>query len=501
MSKNADSSRNVISNSIIYTACGLLQKCFSFFLLPLYTAYLSTNDYGVTSIANSFLATMAFVAAFSLYSAVSRFYVELKHDKEKLRRFYGTVLVFIFASCLTIGVILTIFRDSLTKYVFVGIDFYPVVLVCLVQLLFNCQHTLHTYILRSQQKAMKSSLLTLAYFFVTLGFNILFVVVCGMGALGVLLAGTISAAIYTVYFIADMCWHKEIRFCMDFSLLKGALKYSIPIMPHNLSTQIAQLVSNVLIGGTSALSNLGIYSVAAQFANIADTVQNYVDSAYGPWLYEKLHDQEQGYKNSIRQVVGLLIAVIGLFMLGIALFAQDYILLLVQKSYASAWRYVPWIVLVFAIKTMYYFYVEVLFYYKKASRMLFIATLTGSIVNVVLSAFMIPQWGVYGSIVADGVAMVIRVGIIVFISKRFDDVGLCFRDFVLNILVVAVFIFIGLSLSYFKYQDTFSLVNFVYKIGIVLLYIGVQGLVHRNVVKSFGKALLKKYAKDEGVKV
>lgn len=492
MSENTGSSRKVITNSIIYTACGLLQKCFSFFLLPLYTAYLSPNDYGVTNIANSFLSTMSFVAAFSLYSAVSRFYVELKHDKEKLRRFYGSVLIFVFVSCLIIGVLLTIFRDLLTTYVFVGIDYYPVVLVCLVQLVFSCQHTLHTYILRSQQKAMKCSLLTLAYFFVNLGLSISFVVVWKMGALGVLLAGALSAVIYTVYFIIDMCWHKEIRFCMDFSLLKDALKYSIPIMPHNLSTHIAHLVSNILIGGTSSLSNLGIYSVAAQFANIADTVQNYVDSAYGPWLYEKLHDQEQGYKNSIRQVAGLLIAVIGLFMLGIALFAQDYILLLVQKSYAFAWRYVPWIVLVYAIKTMYYFYVEVLFYYKKASRMLFIATFTGSVVNVFLSAFMIPQWGVYGSIVADGVAMVIRVGIIVFISKRFDDVGLRLRDFLLDIFIVGMFVFLGLAPSYVKYQETFNFVNLLYKIVVVVVYICVQGFIHRKTAGTLGKMLLNK---------
>jgi len=223
-----------------------------------------------------------------------------------------------------------------------------------------------------------------------------------------------------------------------------------------------------------------------------DTVQNYVDSAYGPWLYEKLHDQEQGYKKSIRQVVGMLIAVVGLFMLGIALFAQDYILLLVEDSYAAAWRYVPWIVLVFAIKTMYYFYVEVLFYYKKASQMLFTATLTGSIVNVLLSAFMIPAWGIYGSIAADGIAMVIRVGIIVFISKRFDDVGLCITDFLLNIAIVGVFIFAGLALSYLKYQDTFSVVNFLYKIAVVLVYIGVQGFIHRKIVGSFGKMLLSK---------
>ena len=492
MSKQTGSGRKLISNSIIYSVCGLLQKCFSFFLLPLYTAYLTTEDYGTTSIASSFVGTLVIIAAFSLYYAVSRFYVELKQDKEKLKRFYGSVLTFAFLSCLIIGIILTVFRGVLTQFIFAGIDYYPFILICLLQVLFNCQHTIHTYILQSQQRAMKSSILGLICFFVTIGLNILFVVVMKMGATGVQLASVITSLLYTIYFWIDMGRRNEITVCLDFPLLKEALKYSIPLMPHNLSTQIAQLVSRVLIGGAGALGDVGIYSIAAQFGNIADTLQSYVDSAYGPWLYEKLHAQEQGYKSTIKQAAGLLAAVIGFFMLGIALFAQDYILLFVDKSFASAWRYVPWIVLVFAVKTMYYFYVEVLFFHKKASKLLFTATLTGSIVNVIVSAILIPLWGVYGSIAADGIAMVLRVGIVVFISTRFENVGLKVFDFIKNFFTVAVFVFIGLAPSYLYFQDVFSIQNFLFKVLVVLAYVSVQLFLYRKTVGRFGKAILLK---------
>ena len=85
-----------------------------------------------------------------------------------------------------------------------------------------------------------------------------------------------------------------------------------------------------------------------------------VDSAYGPWLYERLHNKEGDYRKTIRSNVNLLISVIGLFFVGISLFAQDYIVLFVDKSYVDAWRYVPLLVATFAIKTAYYFFVEVL---------------------------------------------------------------------------------------------------------------------------------------------
>ena len=88
----------LISNSIIYTISGLLLKGLNIFLLPLYTAYLSTDDFGVINITNTFTSVMLFVVAFSLYTSISRFYVEYKDEPEKLKRFYGSVFLFTFFS-------------------------------------------------------------------------------------------------------------------------------------------------------------------------------------------------------------------------------------------------------------------------------------------------------------------------------------------------------------------------------------------------------------------
>ncbi len=491
MEKNECSSgKKVFFNAIIYTGSGLLLKCFSFFLLPLYTIYLTTEDYGITSIVTSFISTASFVVAFSLFSAIMRFYVDLKDDSEKLKRFYGTVSLFVFASGIFFAVLLTIFKEPVSKYLFSGLDYYPFVIVALISLVFSCEHTIFDNILRSQQKALKSSICSMVYFLGSVALNILFVVVLKKGALGTLIASLISYIAYTLYFVIEMSVTHTIRFCMDFSLLKQALKYSIPIMPHNLSTQIAVFVSKLMISDSGSLAGLGVYSVATQFGNISDTIQCYVDSAYGPWLYEKLHDKGNEYKKEIRKNVKLLIAVIGLFFIGISLFAQDYIILFIDKSYVDAWIYVPFIVTVFAIKTSYYFFVEVLFYYKEASKKLFWATLTSSILNVVLSFFFIPKWGVYGSIVADALSMVARVAIIFIISHKYEDVGLKIIDFIANFAIIEFFIVSGLILSITKYQTTFSWINFCYKVIVILVYIIVVFFMNKDITISFVKKII-----------
>ena len=151
MENKPSSGRKVLINSIIYSCSGLLLKCFSFFLLPLYTVYLTTEDYGINSVITSFISTASFIVAFSLFSAVMRFYVDLKEEPEKLKRFYGTISLFVFFSGTAFAVVLTIFRQFTSKYLFSGIDYYPFILVALISLVFNCEYTIfdnmQTYII------------------------------------------------------------------------------------------------------------------------------------------------------------------------------------------------------------------------------------------------------------------------------------------------------------------------------------------------------------------
>lgn len=474
----------LIFNSIIYSFSGILLKCFSFFLLPLYTAYLTTEDYGITSLCTSFITTSSFIVAFSLFSAVMRFYVDLKNDQKKLKRFYGTIVIFIFISALLFGILITIYKNIISKYIFPGIHYYPFILISLISLVFYCQQVVYTNILQSQQKAVKFSIINIVFFFITLVLNIFFIVILKKGAVGFLLAMMISYIIYTMYFMIDIIKNKQIIFCLDLKLLKEALKYSIPIIPHNLSTQLAVLVSKILIGDGVSIAGVGIYSIASQFGSIADTIQSYVDQAYGPWLYEKLHDEKDNFQQEIRDISKILMSILGLFFLGISLFSQDYILLFMHSSYASSWYYISPIVLVFTIKTAYYFYVEILFYYKEASKKLFLATFIGSMINIIFTYFLVPIYGIYGSIVADAFSMIIRVGIVILISKQYNNVGLHILDFIKNFLFVSIMITIGLIFSYIKFKNNFNIGNFFYKCFIIIIYITIVLIGYKAQLKK-----------------
>lgn len=466
-----NSIKKLTQNSLIYTINGILMKCFSFFLLPLYTAYLTTSDYGIVSITRNFIVPMSFIVSLSLFSAIYRFYVDLKGDDVKLRKFYGTISVFVFVfSTICVG-LLTVFKETLIKKVFVGLDFYPIIFITLLTLIFEPQYTIYIQILKSQQKAFKASVVSLSYFLLTVLLNILFVVLLKYNVEGILLSTLIVNVIFYVIFIYDMIKSNQLLICFDNEVLKSALSYSIPIIPHNLSTHIAVLIASILIGSNDSFSALGLYAIAVQFGNIADTIQGYVDSAYGPWLYNQLSTGGSDVKKIIGNAVSILISGIGLAFLGISLFAQDYIFLFLNKAYFDAWVLVPFIVSTYAIKTVYYFYVEVLFYYKDASKKLFVATLSSSVINILLAYFFIPIYGVYGAILANSIAMLVRVSIVIYLSRMYSDIGLRISSFVNNFIYLEIFIILGLAYSYISGLGIFDLTNFIIKCLVVALYI------------------------------
>ena len=78
-------------------------------------------------------------------------------------------------------------------------------------------------------------------------------------------------------------------------------------------------------------------------------------------------------------------------------------------------------------------------------------------------------------------------------SKKYEDIGLQVKDFIINYIVIMTFIFAGLSISYIRSQNMFSIENFLFKVIIVLLYVFLFYLRYRQEIYTALKIVLKKY--------
>ncbi|MFQ8899295.1 MAG: polysaccharide biosynthesis C-terminal domain-containing protein [[Clostridium] scindens] len=161
-------------------------------------------------------------------------------------------------------------------------------------------------------------------------------------------------------------------------------------------------------------------------------------------------------------------------------FSKEAIEIIASKSYLPAWEVVPLIVLTYAIKIPYYFYVTVLFYYKKATNKVFIITLSTSLLNIFLSALFIPELSMIGSVLADAISMGSRVALVIVFSKKFGDVGFRLWSIVSRIIYTMVIMGVFLLPSYLNGSIGTLFEILVKIVGVLVFMAGILVFERKN---------------------
>jgi len=178
----------------------------------------------------------------------------------------------------------------------------------------------------------------------------------------------------------------------------------------------------------------------------------------------------------------ILLSLYSVIYLGIGLFSQEAILLMTHSRYTLAWKVVPILVVAFSVKSIYYFYVNILFYHQEAARKIFYSSLTGSFLDISLAAILIPRFGMYGAALSFLIAKVCIVVIVVLLCRNYNQGMFDVLGMIRTILPSIVLIGIGLIFSYTKYETVFNWGNFLYKCGIVGVYLAILLIHYKSVI-------------------
>lgn len=474
------SKKSVIKNSMFYTLGNLLLKAFSFFLIPLYTSFLSPEEYGILNLSTGFSSVMSMLLMLGLQHSVVRFYTDYKTDQKKLARMFGSVITLLICLGIIFTVLLTIFKDIWIPVFFENLPFTPVVLLSILIAVVQGLYTVYQDILKGMQEAKRSIILTYIFFFLLLGSNICTVVYLKLGAVGILYSTLLVHIVMLVLMFVDLIKRKLFLFVIDRCLIKELLKYSLPLIPHTIAYTVSNYVTRLVISNKMSLSMLGLYSLASQFGGLCDVILNSIQSAFQPWMFGQLKDHKDGESSDISNLTYMLMWVYGFFFILVAVFSQEAIIMMADKSYIDAWIYVPFLVVSVSIKSPLYFYNNFLYYNKEKTKFLFSTSVLGSIACIILTWLLVPKKGIYGAVLASIVGAFVRL---VFTLRYVHNDGKTVYSFwkleLLSIIPI-IFIIIGLIPSVFIFDNMISLYNLMYKFLIICVYSSIFLLLYRN---------------------
>ena len=437
-------SQRIFNNSLLYSLGTVLSKAVGFFLVPIYTYFLSSEDYGIGTTITTFISTFGIVVMLSLRAAMIRFYHD--YDEAGKRRFVGTILCFVMINALVVCTILCLTEKFYAPYLFKGIEFFPFIFWGILSLGSEGVYLVYQSLAQARQDGKTYSLNSIVYLFFHFFTVVLFVAVFKMGAFGMVFSCFVTNFCFAAYGIFSMIRNKMLVFCIDKSMLLKSLKYSIPILPHNLSNNLnsysVKLIVNYYIG--YAIS--GLYTLASQFSTIVNMVQNSINLAFRPWFIEQMQRGQSG-REQIKYMSCMIMALLSFCCTGVSLFSKELIIFLAEKAYTDAWLFVPFFVLGQLISFIYYCHVQTLMYNVKISKYTSICSFSGLAANIIFSFVLVKKIGMYGILISHIISKIILCTITVLMSNHAESVDFGLTKMLRQIAFFIFFVAVGMWIS------------------------------------------------------
>jgi len=436
--------KKVIKNAGVYGIVQILQGAIGFFLLPIYTRYLTPKDYGIVSIVTSITGFLGMFYLLGLNGAISKYYYEYEDDESSFRKFIGTIITII----LIISLFLTIFLFSTHKFIldrFIkGVAFYPYMGIGLLTVGLSTLFPIYQSILQMQHKAEKYAVQQFSVFLVTLILNLILIVVMKVGAIGPLLSAFIVSLITFTY--AVVIFTKFTKWRIDKNIMVKSMKYAMPLVPHSLAGWISTLADRIILNNLKSTAMVGIYNIGYQFGNIINMISGAVNSAFIPWFFSIMKNSKND-RNQIYRFGTAFILVYSLGALWLSILSPYILKFMVNKNFYSAVDCIPYIAFAYVFNGVYYFFVSGLFYNEAGTKYIFIASTISAAVNIILNFLLIPKYEIIGASAATLISFALASVIVLYISKiinKKDDLKWRYKK-IYSIVIISMIITLAIK--------------------------------------------------------
>jgi O-antigen/teichoic acid export membrane protein len=471
-------------HSIIYGFGQVASRAIAFFLIPLYTAYLTPEDYGVLQICRVFNYILVVILLMGMSSSMFRVYFNTENKADRALIINSTVLTFIIGSFIIVLPLL-LFSSSLSRLL-LGIENEQGLFILLVlSIFFESFFSIQLSVLRAEEKSKIYSYVNIVRVILYAAFNIFLIAKLKLGFLGSIQAGFISYFLGFIILIPVTL--KNFKFQISIPYIKEILHIGIPLAVGGLGVWILSLsdryMLRLLLPEEIAFFQVGLYSLGDKMASLIRffVVMPFM-LAWGSLMfsYMKELDADRLYRK-VLYYFSIVIGVVGLF---VSFFSKEIIAFMAQDvSYLAAYKVVP--ILSFS-KIIYglIVVVSVGVIITKKSKYVAIANISAACLNIILNFVLIPKYAMYGASIASLVSYVFAFCMTYYFAQKCYHISW----YISRVLFFIIFIFVAaLAIDIFNVIPVYKVLIFM----IILLIIPMFKLVTYEELKK-GLSLVRK---------
>ena len=383
--------KRLLKNTGIIAIGNLGAKVISFFLLPLYTAILSTEEYGTVDYIITLSTFSVPFISFLMDEAIFRFLIDCRTEKDKKK------IISISLFIVLIGIsIFTIIVIPILYYIKYRYTFFLVIFI-ISEILSIMISALLRGIGRTDAFAVYNFLSSVLQ--ITL--NVIFIAVFYWGIVGMLSAMIVGRMIVSGIYVYELKLWKYIKYnVLDKKIAKEMIQYSIPLVPNKVSWLVINLSSRIVIMNILGSSLVGIYAISSKFATAMDMIYGFF---YQSWKESSArvmqdNDRDEFYNLVYTYLKRFMYAVVLL----ITAFMPIFFNILIADTFNEAILYVPILLLATYFMNISGFYGGIFTAYKD-TKIMGTTTIVAAVINLVLMVASIQ----YGELYAVSIAALI----------------------------------------------------------------------------------------------
>lgn len=332
--------QRLVRSSGIYAVGNAFNRLGGFLLLPLYTHFLSPEEYGALELLYTTSSVIGAILSVGIASATLRFFFDYDAQEDR----HAVITTNYFAS---LGLS---FVGSLLAWIAITPFFYKIFpsnvpTWTLALILTTTCIELSTEILLAYIRARDLALffvgISIVKLLVQCGANIYLVRVAEAGMPGVLAGNLIAVSAEWLILSAYTIRHCGVAF--HWRKLVPVLKYCFPLLLTTIVGVIQGSFDRFLAGTAISLSALGVYAVGLKFARIiVDFVGIPFGLAYGAFRFEMMKSESAGKtQGDILVYLAALLSAMGLAMIYLI---DDVLRVMTSEQYWSAATLMPLLV-------------------------------------------------------------------------------------------------------------------------------------------------------------
>ncbi len=378
-------------HSLVYGLGGVISRIVAIFLLPIYTSYLTTIDYGYVALLLAAEAVAAIFFRAGIQNAFFRFYY-LSNDPARRLTVVRTSFWFTMTSA-TAGLVLGV---GLAPQIAAGLGLEgqaALVRATAVLLWANVNYQQLTALFRAEERSVSYAIASLANVAVTVAATVLLVVVFEQGPLGLIVGnftGTLAVFLGLLAYRA-----KEIGFEFDRRLYRAMESFGLPLLPSVLALWATRFSDRFFIKHFLGSSEVGVYSFGVTIASALLLLITAFQLAWPAFAYSIEDDDDA------RRTYAYVLTYFLFFMtwagLALSLLSPWLGRLLGGKpEFYPGERFVPLLALGIVIFAGYSVVVIGVGRVRKTGGN-WVITGAGALVNVVLNLTLIPRYGAMGA--------------------------------------------------------------------------------------------------------